>query len=142
MNRSLLLLLVAALVGCGEPTDKPEDNQQHKFTVSTDNETVNKLLPSIRAALLGLDKYSVQFKNVSVEQNYWLTIKFQIPENANIPKDYMAFGHSCFIEINREGTAVKIPKTPCKSVMLDKNADSIDSEQWFDIPAIKSASQR
>lgn len=133
MNRSLLLLLVAALVGCGEPTDKPEENQQQKFTVSTDNETVNKLLPSIRTALPGLDKYAIQFRDVSVEQNYWLTIKFHVPDDAKIPNDYMTFGHNCFIEINKEGTAVKIPKAPCKALMLDQNADNVDSEQWFEL---------
>lgn len=141
--RKFFLPLIFILSGCGDNTDPaaaPSSvEEQSVFSVETNNSTINQLLPEIRARLPGLDKYSRQFKKVSVEQNYWLTIKFHVPDNAQIPNDYMTFGHNCFIEINKEGTAVKIPKTPCKALMLDQNADNIDSEQWFDISTTKNS---
>lgn len=139
MMRGSLLLLISILVGCDESSSV--NTAPHKstvFAVDTTNATVNKLLPSIRLALPGLDKYSEQFQNISVQQNYWLTIEFHIPDDANLPTDYMAFGHNCFIEINKEGTAIKVPKRPCKAIMLDRNADAIESEQWFDIASTKT----
>lgn len=135
--RKFILPIVFIFSGCGdnaEPADvSPPATEHSVFKVDTDNATVNHLLPSIRAKLPGLDKYASQFQKISVEQNYWLTIEFHVPNDAQIPVDYMAFGHNCFIEINKEGTAVKLPKTACKALMLDKNAEDIDSEEWFDI---------
>lgn len=134
--RKLLLSLVLILSACNDNSDAPK---QMIFSVNTDNVTVTKLLPVIRKSFPGLDKYSDQFQKISVEQNnQYTTIKFHIPDNAVIPVEYRATGHNCFIEINKEGSAVKIPKTPCKAVMLDHNADTIDSEQWFSLPLIES----
>ncbi|HBV4911587.1 TPA: hypothetical protein ACWX8T_004853 [Serratia marcescens] len=139
--RKLFLPLVFVLSGCGDNADSTDTsspaNEQTVFSVKTDNSTINQLLPAIRARLPGLDKYATQFQKISVEQNYWLTIKFRVPDDAKIPNDYMTFGHNCFIEINKEGTAVKIPKTPCKALMLDQNADNVDSEQWFELSTAK-----
>lgn len=139
--RKLFLPLILVLSGCGDNADSIDiaspANEQTVFSVNTDNSIINQLLPAIRARLPGLDKYANQFQNISVEQNYWLTIKFHVPDDAKIPNDYMTFGHNCFIEINKEGTAVKIPKTPCKALMLDQNADNVDSEQWFDLSTTK-----
>ncbi|WP_315850831.1 hypothetical protein [Yersinia intermedia] len=139
--RNLFIPLIFILSGCGDNADPADASasakEQAVFSVETDNSTINQLLPAIRARLPGLDKYASQFQKSSVEQNYWLTIKFHVPDDAQIPSDYMTFGHNCFIEINKEGTAVKIPKTPCKALMLDQNADNIDSEQWFDISTTK-----
>lgn len=135
--RTLFLPLVFVLSGCGDNPDPADAAASAKekavFSIETDNSTINRLLPAIRGRLPGLDKYASQLQNVSVEQNHWLTIKLHVPDDAKIPNEYMTFGHNCFIEINKEGTAVKIPKTPCKALMLDQNADNIQSEQWFEL---------
>lgn len=136
--RKFLLPTIFLLAGCGDNADPVEVQapaaEHSVFNVETDNTTIKHLLPAIRSRLPGLDKYASQFQKVSVEQNNWLTITFHVPDEAKIPVDYMTFGHNCFIEINAEGTAVKIPKAPCKALMLDRNADDIDSEQVFELP--------
>ncbi|WP_420065962.1 hypothetical protein [Pectobacterium colocasium] len=128
--------MVLILAGCG---DEPENSVQPEpkqapaptFSITTDDTDINRLLPAIRHLLPGLDKYSEQFQEKVIEHNRFLTIKFHIPDNATIPAEYLATGHNCFIEINKEGTAIKVPKSACKSVVLNRVVQDLDSDYWF-----------
>jgi len=130
MRKVFLFFMLPLLFGCDSQSEHPVASPV-KFSVQTDNVTVNKLLPAIKNLLPGLDQYADQYDNIHIEQNYWLTIAFHIPEEANIPSYYLAHGNNCFIEINREGTAIKIPKIACKSVMLDRDIEGLGSDYWF-----------
>jgi len=134
MRKVFLAFALSLLLGCdggqdgasGSPMPEPVE-----FNVQTDDVTVNKLLPAIKNLLPGLNRYAEQFENIHIEQNYWLTIVFHIPENANIPTEYLSQGNNCFIEINKEGTAIKVPKRACKSVALNRVVQDLDSDYWF-----------
>ncbi|WP_038907907.1 hypothetical protein [Dickeya oryzae] len=128
--------MVLILAGCGDEQENSTKTEQKKvpaptFSITTDDPDINRLLPAIRQLLPGLDKYAEQFQEKAVERNRFLTIKFHIPDNATIPAEYAATGHNCFIEINKEGTAVKVPKSACKSVVLNRVVQGLDSDYWF-----------
>ncbi|ELW9028218.1 hypothetical protein QP556_11795 [Citrobacter freundii] len=134
MRKVFLAFALSLLFGCDGGQEGVSDSPMPKpveFSVQTDDVTVNKLLPAIKNMLPGLNRYADQFQNTHVEQNYWLTIMFHIPENAKIPADYLSQGNNCFIEINKEGTAIKVPKRACKSVALDRVVQDLDSDYWF-----------
>ncbi|KLU14275.1 MULTISPECIES: hypothetical protein [Xenorhabdus] len=133
--RNLLIPTIFLLAGCGDATEnsvqiEPEKAPIPVFSITTDNATINQLLPAIRHLLPGLDKYSEQFQNKVIEQNRFLTIKFRIPDNAQIPVEYMASGHNCFIEINDDQTGIKIPKSACQATLFDQKNVLPDSDYW------------
>lgn len=136
-----LAILVFTLSACGDDTDEREEDtkntQETSFRVQTDNETVKNLLPAIRYAFPGLDRYANQFRDIHVEENYWLTIRFYIPNDAKIPNEFLSQGNNCFIEINNDKTAVKVPKSACKSVALDRDIRDLKSDYWFYLPPDK-----
>ncbi|WP_263063023.1 hypothetical protein [Dickeya dadantii] len=136
MKKALVIPLLLLLNGCGDDSkvvSQPPAAQAESttFRVKTDDVTINKLLPIIRKKLPGLDTYADQFRDIQVEQNYWLTITFQIPQDAKIPNEYLSQRNKCFIEINKEGTAIKVPKVACKSVAFDQKITDLDSDYWF-----------
>lgn len=94
------------------------------FGVTSDDPLVGKALPGIRQACPGLDKYAGQFESVRVESHYRTAVVFDIPEAARIPDAYKAGGHTCFLEIDGDGSTLYIEKLACKSVCLDQ----------FDVP--------
>ncbi|WP_171847138.1 hypothetical protein [Enterobacter chengduensis] len=144
MRKMFLALTLSLLFGCDSGTDGVSNSPSTpsiEFGVKTDDVIVNKLLPAIKNLLPGLNRYADQFDNIRVEQNYWLTIEFHVPENASIPKEYLSQGNNCFIEINKEGTAVKVPKSACKSVALDRVVQNLDSDYWFYLNANQLAYQ-
>lgn len=142
MKRALLVLplviSVFFLTACSA-------EKQTIFTVNTDNKTINTLLPKIREIFPGLDRYASQFQDIQVQSNYYLTIKFRVPDGANIPKAderVMASGNNCFIEINREGTAVKIGKTGCRLLALDRATPEYTNEHWFSLSASQTGNDQ
>ncbi|MHA6676439.1 hypothetical protein ACX43S_08015 [Enterobacter cloacae] len=138
MRKVFLGFALSLLLGCDGGQDGVPDLPAPKpveFNVQTDDVAVNKLLPAIKKLLPGLERYADQFKNIHVEQNHWLTIVFHVPENANIPTEYLSQGNNCFLEINNERTAIKVPKRACKSVVLDRVIENLDSDYWFYLPA-------
>lgn len=134
MRKVLLGFALSLLFGCDSGSNDVPDSPSGpsaEFKVKTDDLTVNKLLPAIKNLLPGLNRYADQLENIRVEQNHWLTIEFHVPENANIPAEYLSQGNNCFIEINKEGTAINVPKMACKSVVLDRVVQDLDSDYWF-----------
>lgn len=124
--RKLLLPIILTLSGCGNSTDSAPNTV---FQVETDNPTINELLPTIRARLPGLDKYAAEFRNIRVENQHFLTIIFQIPQKTAVPPEYMSQGHTCFIQINEDRTAVHLPKINCLQLMFDRVVENND-ESW------------
>ncbi|CAM3725674.1 hypothetical protein [Xenorhabdus thuongxuanensis] len=133
--RNLLIPTIFLLAGCGDVAEnsaqiEPEKSPSPAFSITTDNATINQLLPAISHLLPGLDKYSEQFQDKAIELNRFLTIKFRIPDNAQIPIEYMASGHNCFIEINDDQTGIKIPKSACQALLFDQQNVLPDSDYW------------
>lgn len=116
MKKGCLVLAVALLTGCGE--EAPKGPVQ--FSVDTKDELVLKVLPATRLACPGLSRYSHDFQDVRVEQQYRTAIVFHVPDHSSIPDTYKAGGHNCFIEIEGDGSAILIEKLACKSVCLDQ----------------------
>jgi len=113
----------------------PASATTSEFLVKTDNATVTALLPAIKKVFPGLDKYASQLRDIAVHENYFTTIQFSVPQDAQIPKSDdrgMAAGNNCFVEINKEHTAVKIGKTGCRALALDRDLnDPNGNERWF-----------
>lgn len=107
-------MMCAMLYGCDS------GSVQATFNVESDDVLVKKVLPDIRQACPGLDKYAGQFEAVRVEHNYRTAIAFDIPEAARLPDGYKAGGHTCFLEVDDDGSVLFIEKAACKSVCLDQ----------------------
>ncbi|MDH1007404.1 hypothetical protein N5J43_00725 [Pseudomonas nicosulfuronedens] len=116
MRKGVLALTLGVLAACGGE----EPKQPAEFSVSTQDELVLTSLPSIRQACPGLDKYAGSFQNARVEPQFRTAIVFDINERNAIPAPYKAGGHSCFIEIEKDGSAILVEKLACKSVCLDR----------------------
>lgn len=134
--RNIVLLSVLLIVGCDDESGSSNQAESAaikavEFSIQTNNALIKSTLPAIRHALPGLNTYATQFKNIHVEDNYWASIVFNIPDNADIPHEYAVQGHNCFIEINKDGSAIKVPKSPCKSALLDREEKTLDSDYWF-----------
>lgn len=127
--------MVLMLAGCGDEQEnsvqpEPEKAPAPTFSITTDDPDINRLLPAIRHLLPGLDKYSEQFQEKTIEHNRFLTIKFHIPDNASIPAEYVAAGHNCFIEINDDRTGMKISQSACLATLFDRQSVQINSDYW------------
>ena len=109
-----LVVVLLALAGCGAESDPPE------FKVLTSDAVVTNALPAIRKVCPGLDKYSAQFSNVRVEQQFRTAILFEVSNSSKIPDAYKAGGHTCFVEIDDEGKNIFIEKMACKSICQDQ----------------------
>ncbi len=116
MWKGVLAVAFSALAACGGDAPK----QTTVFSVPTKDELVLASLPSIRQACPGLDKYSGSFQGNRVEKLFRTTIVFDINERNSIPEPYKASGHSCYVEIEKDGSAILIEKKACKSVCLDQ----------------------
>ncbi|MFE8048769.1 hypothetical protein [Brenneria goodwinii] len=134
--RKMLISAIFFLAGCGDEPENIAQTEPEKaptppaFSITTDDPVINQLLPAVRHVLPGLDKYSEQFQEKVIEHNRFLTIKFHIPDNANIPGEYIANGHNCFIEINDDRTGMKIPKSACQSTLFDRQDVLPNSDYW------------
>ena len=122
-----LLSLIIFLVGCGDNTesfDVPKQTSEHSsFSIETDNLIVKNELPFIRQQCPGLDKYAVNFERNGVSDDSLrsvTTIQFHIKEDNNIPSEYTASDHNCFLFISNDTHEVKISKSACQSVCFDK----------------------
>lgn len=116
MWKGILALAIGMLAACGG--DAPE--QPAAFNVVTKDKLTLASLPSIRQACPGLDKYAGSFRNTRVEEQYRTTIAFDVNDRNTIPELYKAAGHSCFVEIEKDGSVILIEKKACKSVCLDQ----------------------
>lgn len=125
--RKFLLPTIFFLAGCGDNTD-PVDVQsqaaEHSiFSIETNNSIVKRELPFIRQQCPGLDKYAVNFEKFEVSEDSLrsvTTVQFHIKEDNNIPGEYIASGHNCFLFISNDTHEVKISKAACQSVCFDK----------------------
>ena len=125
--RNFFLPLVFILSGCGDKADSAETSTPAKehsvFNVETDNPVVKRELPFIRQQCPGLDKYAANFENVEVSGDDLrpvTTVQFHIKNENNIPGGYIASDHNCFLFISNDDHEVKISKSACQSVCLDK----------------------
>ena len=125
--RKLFLPLIFVLSGCGDNTDPADTSTPAKehagFCGGTDNPGVNRELPFIRQQLPGLDKYADSFEKVEVSEDSErpvTTVQFHIKDENNIPSDYIASGHNCYLFISNNAHEVKISKSACQAVFFDK----------------------
>ncbi|EIZ1729839.1 hypothetical protein MOS91_001911 [Salmonella enterica] len=125
--RKLFLPLVFVFAGCGDnadPADTSTPAKEHSvFNIETDNPVVKRELPFIRQQLPGLDKYAGSFEKFEVSEDSEravTTVQFHIKDENNIPGDYIASGHNCFLFISNNVHEVKISKSACQAVFLDK----------------------
>lgn len=109
-----------AVVVCGVLYGCDSGSSQVTFGVTSDDPLIEKTLPSIRQACPGLDKYAGQFESVRVESQYRTAVVFDIPDAARLPDAFKAGGHTCFLEIDDNGSTLFIEKLACKSVCLDQ----------------------
>jgi hypothetical protein len=116
MWKGILAAALGMLTACGGDAPK----QPTVFNVPTKDELVLASIPAIRQACPGLDKYAGSFQGTRVEDQFRTTIVFDVSERNTIPEPYKATGHSCFIEIEKDGSAILIEKKACKSVCLDQ----------------------
>ena len=126
-KRKFLLPTIFLLAGCGDNADPAEAQSpsvEHSvFSVKTDNPIVKRELPFIRQQCPGLDKYAANFEKFEVSDDSIrpvTTVQFHIKDDNNIPNDYAASGHNCFLFISNNAQEVKISKSACQSVCLDR----------------------
>lgn len=134
------ILIISALLGC----TKEKQEFQIVIPQELDNEPkaiVMKAWPAVKRACPGLDRYSdmITFDgietSISAGMDKWLeetghkekegkvTIRFKVSEESKNPTIYRAYGHTCFLEISRNGKYLTIPKEPCASLCLDRNVE-------------------
>ena len=142
MNKLLLTIpLMMALLAC---TDEPKQSLSLTIPDNAKPE-VKQLLqanwPKIKQACPGLDKYAKDLQSDGVEDNFDVarpdvqraSVKLNVSDNAQIPAEYRARGHTCFYEVSRDGSKLTIPKRPCVSICLDRDM-SKDNSDPFTIP--------
>lgn len=124
MKHFFLPLGICALLlsGCGDD-GAAQPTAPTTFNVETDNPIVKRELPFIREECPGLDKYAANFDKFKVYKDGMrpvTTVEFHIKDENNIPGDYIASGHTCFLFISNNAHEVKISKSACQSVCYDR----------------------
>jgi len=85
--------------------------------------------PKIKEVFPGLKKYGQDLKIVEIidyskpldEYNNHLVVVLAVSEGqSKIPSSYRAWGNNCFLDIYPQDMTVRISKTACKSVFLDR----------------------
>lgn len=93
---------------------------------------VQKYAPQIPKLCPGFKKYESELNSFSIENNYYIDILFTVPENSSIPTEFMVHGHTCYLEISKDGKYLVVPKRACQSLCLGK--DMNDSSGDLKIP--------
>ncbi|WP_249417419.1 hypothetical protein [Escherichia fergusonii] len=124
MKHFILPLGVCALLlsGCSDD-DAAQVSAPTTFNIETDNPVVKRELPFIRQQCSGLDKYAANFDSFKVyddSQRPVTTVEFHVKDKNDIPGNYTASGHTCFLFISNNTHEVKISKSACQSVCFDK----------------------
>jgi len=119
-----LILLVVAGCSSDKPLDMPVQGNLSPQAKSLAEKSISK----IKSVCPGLNKYGnvLVYKGIEDNSSYanWITIKFDVPDvKSDIPSDYRALGHSCFMDVDLKGETVSIAKNPCKAVCLDQVVD-------------------
>ena len=124
----LLLLVVAGYIMPPSNTSASDAKIKKglEIVVPNDLSDDNKKLLSeswvkIKKACMGFDRYADSMIFDGIENNFRLTIKFKISGNS-IPDYYAGNGHTCYYEINKNGTELIIAKNVCQSICLDKDS--------------------
>ncbi len=122
-------IIFATIFGCSE---KPKQELQISVAADLNPEAktiVTEAWPKIKQACPGLNKYASSLQFDGIEENFSyapehaqrVSIKFKIPDNdQNIPLNYVANGHTCYLEVSRDGKTLTVSKNACKAVCLDK----------------------
>jgi hypothetical protein len=128
----VLIVVFVAFVGCtktGNPSIEVQLPSIDKLSLKAQS-LLSSSWPKMKVALPGLNKYGSAVKalevkdslNIESHEYRKLTIELVISEGkSDVPSDYKALGHHCFLDIDPAGKSVSIAKRPCKAVFLDHN---------------------
>jgi hypothetical protein len=139
-QRCILLLFTTILAGCGNP---PALDIHIPDTLDPEiKQLVTMSWPKIKQLCQGLDKHADALKFKGIQNNYNISVVFNIPDTStSIPDHYMAGGHTCYFDISRDGKRLIIAKEGCKAVCLDRalKDDELASQGDLVLPLIEEA---
>ena len=130
----LLILLVFVAVGCGGSEVKlelPKDTPQATIDL------INHAIPTLKTKCPGWSKYGdvLQFEGISTgnpnypnpdsdEVIYVTWIQFKVPNDADVPAQYRANGHTLRLGFTEDGKAIIFMKAQTARIFLDENIDT------------------
>jgi len=129
-----LMLVLTTSCSSGKPLDMPVPANLGPHAKNL----AEKSIPKIRAACPGLNKYgnALVYKGIEDSLNYAnkITVMFNVSDDkSDIPNDYRAWGHSCYIDVDASGEKISIAKSPCKAVCLDQDITGTSNDTGNDM---------
>ena len=130
MKRLLVGMVGVLLLGCCFSFAQASEVTIGKLTVPIpqkfspeDQAVIWEYAPRISNICPGFAKYGEVLEDVRFESysDEGIDLVFKVSDRSKIPSEYLAFGHTCYFRIFRDGTTLSIAKRPCQSVCFDKN---------------------
>lgn len=113
------LCCIALLAGCGDKA--PLDLKLPDGTTPDIQKLLTQAWPKIKENCPGLDRFADALKFKGIEDNYAVSVVYQIPESGtSIPDHYMAGGHTCYFDVSQDGKKLTVAKEGCKAVCLGR----------------------
>jgi len=128
----LLILLVFVAAGCGGSEVKLE---LPKDTPQATVDLINKVMPAIQAKCPGWSKYGniLQLEGISPNCEAFLNdtdttkvtwVRFKVPNDADVPGEYRAHGHTLHVGIAEDGKLLVFMKDQSARIFMDENIDT------------------
>ena len=89
-----------------------------------------KAIPKILDTCQGLNKYGneLEYKGISYnpQDEKGISVLFYVPNESRVPLRYRANGHSCEIYVDQAASTLRIQKSECAAVCLDRDIDGTE----------------